>query len=139
MSKRRVYASAAGEPPEGTWSNCLVVGRHVYIAGMTSRSPKFDTVVGENAYEQSKVIFDKIQALIGAAGGSMAHIVKVNIFLTDINDRQQVWEARREYFHGDFPVSTLLEVSKLVHPDMRVEIEAVGYLGSGESMDTKED
>ena len=132
MSKQRVYADAAGEPPEGTWSNCLVVDRHVYIAGMTARSSEFNTIVGDNAFEQSKVIFDKIKALIEAAGGSMADIVKVNIFLTDINDRQQVWEARREYFTGDFPVSTLLEVSKLVHPDMSVEIEAVGYLGASD-------
>ena len=132
MSKMRVYDDAAGEPPERTWSNCLVVGKHVYIAGMTARSSEFNTIVGENAYEQSKVIFGKIRALIEAAGGTMADIVKVNIFLTEINDRQQVWEARREFFEGDFPVSTLLEVSKLVHPDMSVEIEAVGYLGAGE-------
>ena len=132
MSKQRVYADAAGEPPEGTWSNCLIVDRHVYIAGMTARSSEFNTIVGDNTFEQSRVIFDKIKALIEAAGGSMADIVKVNIFLTDINDRQQVWEARREYFTGDFPVSTLLEVSKLVHPDMSVEIEAVGYLGASD-------
>lgn len=132
MSKKRIYSEAVGEPPEGTWSNCLVVDRHVYIAGMTSRSDEFDTIVGENAYEQSKVIFDKIRALIEAAGGTMADIVKVNIFLADVDDRQQVWEARREYFEGDFPVSTLLEISKLVHPDMLVEIEAVGVLGAGD-------
>lgn len=131
MSKQRIYSDAAGEPPEGTWSNCLVVDKHVYIAGMTSRSDEFNTIVGDNAYEQSKVIFDKIEALIEAAGGTMADIVKVNIFLADINDRQQVWEARREYFEGDFPVSTLLEISKLVHPDMLVEIEAVGMLDAG--------
>lgn len=132
MTKKRIYADVAGEPPEGTWSNCLQIDKHVYIAGMTSRSDEFNRVVGENAYEQSKVIFDKIKALIESAGGTMADIVKVNIFLTDINDRQQVWEARREYFDGDFPVSTLLEISKLVHPDMLVEIEAVGVLGAGE-------
>ena len=130
MSITRIRAAPAGEPPQGTWSNCLVGDRHVYIAGMTSRSDEFDIIEGENAYEQSKIIFDKIKALIEAAGGTMAEIVKVNIFLTDIKDRQQVWDARREYFSGDFPVSTLLEVSKLVHPDMRVEIEAVGFLGS---------
>ena len=132
MSKKRIYSDAVGEPPEGTWSNCLVIDRHVYIAGMTSRSDEFDTIVGDNAYEQSKVIFDKIKALIEAAGGTMADIVKVNIFLADVGDRQQVWEARREYFEGDFPVSTLLEISKLVHPDMLVEIEAVGILGAGD-------
>ena len=132
MKKHRIRDAAVGEPPEGTWSNCLVVDRHVYIAGMTSRSDEFDTIIGENAYDQSKVIFDKIKALIEAAGGSMADIVKVNIFLTEVNDRQQVWEARREYFEGDFPVSTLLEISKLVHPDMLVEIEAVGILGAAD-------
>ena len=132
MRKKRIYAGVAGEPPEGTWSNCLVAGRHVYIAGMTARSAEFDTIVGDNAYEQSKVIFEKIKALIEAAGGTMDDIVKVNIFLTEIKDRQQVWDARREYFAGDFPVSTLLEVSNLVHPDMSVEIEAVGYLGADE-------
>ena len=132
MKKQRVRDAAAGEPPDRTWSNCLVIDKHVYIAGMTSRSDEFDTIVGEDAYEQSKIIFDKIKALIEAAGGSMADIVKVNIFLTDVNDRQQVWEARREYFRGDFPVSTLLEISKLVHPDMLVEIEAVGILGAGD-------
>ena len=131
MNKRRIRHHSVGEPPEGTWSNCLIVDNHVYIAGMTARSDEFDTIVGDNTYEQSKVIFDKIKALIEAAGGSMADIVKVNIFLTEINDRQQVWDARREYFVGDFPVSTLLEVSKLVHPDMSVEIEAVGMLGAG--------
>ena len=128
MTRKRIYVDGVGEPPEGTWSNCLVIDRHVYIAGMTSRSDEFNTIVGDNAYEQSKVIFDKIRALIEGAGGTMADIVKVNIFLTDVNDRQQVWEARREYFDGDFPVSTLLEISKLVHPDMLVEIEAVGIL-----------
>ncbi len=131
MTRKRVRADGVGEPPEGTWSNCLVVDRHVYIAGMTSRSSEFDRIDGDTAYDQAKIIFSKIKALIEAAGGSMADIVKVNVFLTDIDDRQQVWEARREFFEGDFPVSTLLEVSKLVHPDMTVEIEAVGILGSG--------
>ena len=128
MTKKRIRAAAVGEPPEGTWSNCLVVGRHVYIAGMTSRSEEFNRIVGETAYDQAKIIFSKIEALIEAAGGTMADIVKVNVFLTDINDREQVWKARREFFAGDFPVSTLLEISKLVHPEMLVEIEAVGYL-----------
>lgn len=131
MKRIRVRADGVGEPPEGTWSNCLVIDRHVYIAGMTSRSDEFDRIDGANAYDQAMAIFGKIKALIEAAGGTMADIVKVNVFLTEINDRQPVWEARRQFFKGDFPVSTLLEVSKLVHPDMLVEIEAVAILGSG--------
>lgn len=129
MTKKRVRAAGIGEPPEGTWSNCLVAGGHVYIAGMTSRSPEFDQVDGSNAYEQAQIIFRKIKALIEAAGGTMADIVKLNVFVTDINDRNHVWDARREFFEGDFPVSTLVEVAGLAHPEMMVEIEAVGVLG----------
>lgn len=131
MKKQRIRAGAAGEPPAGTWSNCLKIDRHVYIAGMTSRSEEFEKVLGDTAYDQAKLIFGKIEALIEAAGGTMADIVKVNIFLTDIDDRGDVWKARREFFEGDFPVSTLIEISKLVEPDMKVEIEAVGIVGCG--------
>ena len=127
---KRIRAEGVSEPPDGTWSNCLVAGNQVYIAGMTSRDGTFDAILGADAYEQSKVIFGKIRALVEAAGGTMADVVKVNVFVTDIGDREQVWRARREYFTGDFPVSTLLEVSKLAHPGMLVEIEAIGVLGA---------
>ena len=53
------------------------------------------------------------------------------IYLTDINDREAVWKARREFFTEPFPVSTLFEVSKLVRPEMKVEIDAIAILGSG--------
>ena len=129
--KRRVRAPDVGEPPEGTWSNCLVVGDHVYIAGVTARGGEFDDVPGGSAYEQAVVIFRKIASLVGAAGGRMDDVVKVVIYLTDIDDRDAVWKARREFFTGDFPVSTLLEVSKLVRPEMNVEIEAIAVLGAG--------
>src|SRR3546814_17942651 len=65
-----------------------------------------------------------------AAGGAMDDIVRVTIYLIDIADREAVWKARREFFTGDFPVSTLIEVSRLARPEMRVEIEAVAILGA---------
>ena len=129
--KRRVISDRVGEPPEGTWSNCLVVGEHVYIAGMTARGDEFDDVPGGGAYEQAVVILRKIRHLMEEAGGCMDDLVKVVIYLTDINDRDAVWKARREFFSGDFPVSTLFEVSKLVRPEMKVEIDAVAVFGAG--------
>ena len=102
-----------GEPPPETWSNCLRIGNQVYIAGMTARSAEFDAIDGAGVYAQAHIIFTKIKCLIEAAGGTMADIVKVNIFVTDIDERQEVWRARREFFTGDFPVSTLVEVSAL--------------------------
>jgi enamine deaminase RidA (YjgF/YER057c/UK114 family) len=65
-----------------------------------------------------------------AAGGHMDDIVKVVIYVTDIKRREEVWAARREVFSGDFPVSTLVEVSALASPELLVEIESIGVLGS---------
>jgi enamine deaminase RidA (YjgF/YER057c/UK114 family) len=53
--------------------------------------------------------------------------------VTDITRREEVWKARREVFTGDFPVSTLVEVSALAAPELLVEIEAVAILGAAQS------
>ncbi|MFT5391428.1 MAG: 2-iminobutanoate/2-iminopropanoate deaminase [Gammaproteobacteria bacterium] len=129
MKKERVISPTVGEPPEGTWSNCLVVGQQVFIAGMTSRGASFDDVFEEDAYAQARTIFQKISDLMDEAGGSINDLVKIVVYLTDIDDRNAVWQARREFFTGHFPVSTLFEVSRLVRPEMKVEIDAFGMLG----------
>ena len=89
--------------------------------------------LGENAYEQSKLILNNIKTLMETAGGSMADIVKFTVYLTDINDREQVTKARSEYFEGNFPTSTLIEVSQLVYPPLVVEIEATGIVGASKA------
>jgi enamine deaminase RidA (YjgF/YER057c/UK114 family) len=86
-------------------------------------------VGGDSMYEQARAIFTKIKHLIEAAGGRMDDIVKVQIFVTDIKRREEVWRARREFFAGDFPVSTLVEVRALAAPELLVEIEAQAILG----------
>jgi len=85
---------------------------------------------GSSMYEQAHAVFTKIKHLIEAAGGHMDDVVKVNIFVTDITRREEVWQARREFFTGNFPVSTLVEVSALAAPELLVEIEAVAILGA---------
>ena len=127
----RVISPDVGEPPAETWSNCLVVGNQVFIAGMSAGSAEFDVGSDGAEYEQARAIFTKIKNLMTEAGGSMADIVKVNIFVTDITKRKEVWRARAEFFSGNFPVSTLVEVSALALPDMVVEVEAVGFIGGG--------
>ena len=129
----RVHSDQVGEPPAETWSNCLRIGNQVFIAGMTARSSEFDSIDGAGVYAQARIIFTKIKFLIEAAGGTMADIVKVNIFVTNIDQRQEVWRARREFFTGNFPVSTLVEVSALALPEMEVEVEAVAVLDTGVS------
>ena len=123
----RATSPAAPEPPAGTWSNCLVAGGIAYVAGMTARG---GDAAGDE-YAQSKAIFAKIRGLVEAAGGTMADVMKVTIFVTDISQREKVWQARREFFTGNFPASTLVQVAALAEPSLKVEIEAVAHIGAG--------
>ncbi len=124
----RAVSPEVPEPPAATWSNCLVVGGIAYIAGITGRGADPGTLGDE--YVQAKAIFGKIRHLVEAAGGSMADIVKVTIFVTDITQREKVWQARREYFSGNFPVSTLVQVAALADPSLKVEIDAIAHVGA---------
>ena len=127
---RRVTSAQVPEPAPGTWSNCLVVNGVAYVAGMIARGNDGKIVDGDE-YEQAKAIFAKNRHLVEAAGGSMADVVKVSIFVTDITQREKVWRARREVFSGDFPASTLVQVAALAEPSVKVEIEAIAHLGAG--------
>jgi 2-iminobutanoate/2-iminopropanoate deaminase len=126
----RIVSPEVSEPPAGTWSNCLVVNGVAYLAGMTARSADERGSEGDE-YTQSKAIFSKIRHLIEAAGGSMADIVKVTIFVTDITQREKVWQARGEFFTGNFPASTLVQVAALAAPSLKVEIEAIAHIAAG--------
>jgi 2-iminobutanoate/2-iminopropanoate deaminase len=131
MPKRtRVSSPAVAEPAPGLWSNCIRVGEAVFVSGMTSRANDGVTIQGKDEYEQAKVIFAKIKHLVEAAGGAMGDVVKITIYVTDIGKNAEVWRARKEVFTGDFPASTLVEVSALARPEILVEIEAVAYIGS---------
>src|SRR5262245_23979170 len=129
-SIRRATSPQVPEPAPGTWSNCLVVNGIAYVAGMIARGNDGKIIAGDE-YEQAKLIFSKIRHLVEAAGGTMADVVKVTIFVTDITQREKVWRARREVFTGDFPASALVQVAALAEPSVKVEIEAVAHIGAG--------
>ena len=104
------------EPAPKLWSNCIVCDGIAYIAGLTSRNADGVTIDGKDEYEQTRIIFQKHKALIEAAGGKMADFTKLTIFVTRIENNKQVWEARSEFFSGNFPACSLVEVSKLATP-----------------------
>ena len=130
MPRNRVVAPNLAEVEPGLWSNCIRAGDLLFISGQVARPFEGGkTLVGTTEYEQAKHIFSRIQRICEAAGGSMADIVKMTIFLVDIKKNTEVWRARREFFTGDFPASTLVEVRSLAGKETLVEIEAVAYLG----------
>jgi enamine deaminase RidA (YjgF/YER057c/UK114 family) len=131
MTIRRVTSPAAPEPPPERWSNCLLVDGIAYVAGMVARGDDVKDLAGKDEYEQAKIIFTKIKGLIEAAGGTMADVVKIIVYVTNIKNNTKVWAARREFFKGNFPVSTLVEVRALASPEILVEIEAIAHIGKG--------
>ena len=129
MPISRIQSPSVTEPAPKRWSNCLRAGDNVYIAGLTSRGADGQSIDGTDEYEQSMVIFQKMQFLLEAGGFEMSQIVKLTIFVTRIEHNINVWRAREKFFEGDFPTCSLVEVSRLARPDIFVEIEAVAYVG----------
>ena len=111
------------------WSNCLRIGDLIMVSGMTARGLDGHTIQGDGEYEQAKVIFQKIKDLVEAAGAAMDDVVKMTIFVTNMANNSEVWKARKEFFTGDFPACTLVEVSALAKPEILVEIEAIAVAG----------
>jgi len=129
MPKTRIYSPAVAEAPPGRWSNAIRAGDFLFISGQVSRSNDGATIDGKGEYEQAKIIFTKIKHLVEAAGGTTADVVKVTIYMVDIKQNKEVWRARQEFFSGDFPASTLVEVSALGTPEVLVEVEAIAHIG----------
>ena len=127
--KQRVISPEVAEYPEGHWSNTLRVGDTVYVSGLTSRANDLKTIQGENAYEQAKVVFTKIRKCLEAAGARMDDVVKMVIYVVNMDDNKQVWKARKEFFTGDFPTSTLVQVAGLASPEILLEITVEAYVG----------
>jgi enamine deaminase RidA (YjgF/YER057c/UK114 family) len=130
MTIRRVTSPAAPEPPPERWSNCLFVDGIAYVSGMVARGEGVN-LAAMDEYEQAKSIFTKIKGLLEAAGGSMADVVKITVYVTNIKNNVKVWAARREFFTGNFPASALVEVRALASPEILVEIEAIAHIGKG--------
>ena len=129
MKMQRVTSPHVKEAPPETWSNCRVYGNQVFIAGMTAGDGKGGVLGDGSTYSQARETFGKIKHLIEAAGGTMNDVIRVDIYVTDITQREEVWKARREFFTGDFPTSTLVEVRALATPQLFVEVNAIGFLG----------
>lgn len=108
------------------------VGDTVYLSGAIA----FDTdgaIVGVGSvYDQAKQVFRNIEDALASAGASMADIVKLTTFLTDMSDYGDFNKARAEAFPNGVPASAIYEASALVKAELLVEVEAIAVIGSGD-------
>ena len=120
--------------PDGLWdprprfAQVVRAGKQVYVAGQTSVDGD-GNLVGKGEIEiQARQVFQNLRRCLEAAGTDFDHVVKLNIYSTDLDaHREVITRLRREYFRE--PVaSTTVQVSRLVHPDWLVEVEAIAVL-----------
>jgi len=134
QKKQRFISPHVAEYPPGHWSNCLRVGDMIWLSGFTARANDLKEIqYPDDAYNQAKVIFGKIKHCLEAASASMADVVNMTIFVTHMADNEAIWRARKEFFTGDFPCSTLVQVAGLANPEIRLEIQVQAYAGSGQA------
>ena len=113
--------------PVSHYCHVVRAGDWVWLSGMVGMTA--DGHIPEDTVDQFDIALGTIDRCLRAAGGRGDQVVKVQVFMTDISERARINPIRQGYFGDHRPASTLVEVSALVDPRMKVEIEAVAYLG----------
>jgi enamine deaminase RidA (YjgF/YER057c/UK114 family) len=123
--------------PGWAWTRKLNISAGVKLGDTvyTSGTVAFDSegnVIGEgDVYAQSKQVFKNIEEVLAAAGATMADVVKITTFLTDISGYGEFGRARTEAFPAGVPASAAYATPALIKPELLVEVEAIAVIGSG--------
>ncbi len=100
----------------------------LFISGVIAVDADGNIVAPDDVVEQTRQVFRNMGNVLEAVGCSFADVVKVTVFLTDVDDRPKINPVRQEVFGDTRPASTLVEVSALAFPDAKVEIEAIAVI-----------
>ena len=101
------------------------VGNMVFTSGQVARNAQGEIVGKGDIKVQTRQALENIKSVLETGGATMEDIVKLTVFVTNVEHFSQIHEVRAEYFKTDYPASTLVEITALVHPDMLIEIEAI--------------
>jgi 2-iminobutanoate/2-iminopropanoate deaminase len=123
--------SAKLRHPNGHFSQATAIearGKLVFISGMTARRPDGSIAGIGNIEEQTRQVCENVKAAVEAAGGTLADVCRVDVYVRNIENFEIIHAVRREYFAAPLPASTMVEVSKMVSPDYLIEISAIAVL-----------
>ena len=123
---KRAVVTEGAPKPVGPYSQAIVAGDFVYVSGQGPMDVAAGRMVTDSVQAETRQVLRNIQAILEAAGASMANVVKCNVYLADRRDFAAMNEVYREFFPSEPPARTTVEA----HPpvDIRVEIDCVAYL-----------
>lgn len=118
-----------GQPePISHYTDAVRAGELLFVSGCVPVDADGRLVGGDDVVAQARQTFANVGAVLAAAGSSFADVVKVTVYLTDVDDRAKINPVRQEFFGETRPASTLVEVSGLAIPGARIEVEAVALV-----------
>ncbi len=125
MSERQEIRVEALAEPISHYTDAVLAGGLLFVSGMVAVDGAGNLVGGDDVVAQARQVFANLDAALAAGGCSLADVVKVTVFLTDVDDRAAVNTVRQELFGDTRPASTLVEVPRLAVPGALIEIECV--------------
>jgi 2-iminobutanoate/2-iminopropanoate deaminase len=127
---QREEIRAAGQPePLSHYTDAVRAdGPLLFVSGVVPVDEAGRLVGGDDVVAQARQVFANMGAVLAAGGATFADVVKVTVFLTDVDDRARINTVRQEVFGEARPASTLVEISALAVPGAKIEVEAVAVV-----------